>query len=93
MSDPVPRLQELLDRGVKSLAVVLMHSYTFPEHEAAIGALAASMGFTQVSLSSALVPMVRVVPRGHTASVDAYLTPCIRDYLSLFLSAGSGPGC
>ena len=43
------------------------------------------MGFTQVSLSSALVPMVRAVPRGHTASVDSYLTPCIREYLDTFL--------
>lgn len=84
-----PRLQKLLDDGVKSLAVVLMHSYTFPDHERAIGELATSMGFEQVSLSSALVPMVRAVPRGHTASVDAYLTPRIKEYLDLFLSVGS----
>ena len=62
-----------------------MHSYAFPDHEAAVGKLAAEMGFTQVSLSSALVPMVRAVPRGHTASVDSYLTPCIREYLDTFL--------
>lgn len=84
-----PRLQALLDENITSLAVVLMHSYTFPDHEAAIGELAASMGFEQVSLSSALVPMVRAVSRGHTASVDAYLTPCIREYLRTFLAVGS----
>ena len=39
-----------------------------------------------MSLSAALVPMVRAVPRGHTASVDAYLTPCIKNYLERFLS-------
>ena len=80
-----PKLQALLDEGIRSLAVVLMHSYAFPDHEAAVGKLAAEMGFTQVSLSSALVPMVRAVPRGHTASVDSYLTPCIREYLDTFL--------
>ena len=80
-----PELQALLDEGIRSLAVVLMHSYAFPDHEAAVGKLAAEMGFTQVSLSSALVPMVRAVPRGHTASVDSYLTPCIREYLDTFL--------
>ena len=80
-----PQLQALLDEGIDSLAVVLMHSYAFPDHENAVGELARSMGFNQVSLSSALVPMVRAVPRGHTASVDAYLTPCIRTYLDTFL--------
>jgi 5-oxoprolinase (ATP-hydrolysing) len=43
------------------------------------------MGFEHVALSSALVPMVRAVPRGHTGSVDAYLTPCIRQYIDSFL--------
>ena len=81
-----PRLRALLDAGVRSLAVVLLHSYTFREHEDAVGALAAEMGFEQISLSSALVPMARAVPRGHTASVDAYLTPCIREYLRAFLA-------
>jgi 5-oxoprolinase (ATP-hydrolysing) len=51
-----------------------------------IGALAKELGFKQVSLSSDLVPMVRIVPRGHTAAVDAYLTPNIQDYLKGFLS-------
>lgn len=48
--------------------------------------LATALGFVQVSLSSALVPMVRAVPRGLTATVDAYLTPVIKDYLTGFLS-------
>jgi hypothetical protein len=70
-----PKLRALLRDGVKSLAVVLLHSYVFPDHEKEIGELATELGFEQVSLSSQLVPMVRAVPRGHTASVDAYLTP------------------
>ena len=81
-----PDLQRLLDNGIKSLAVVFMHSYMFREHEEAVGRLAESMGFTHISLSSAVMPMVRIVPRGFTACVDAYLTPCIRSYLRSFSS-------
>jgi len=79
------RFQALLDEGIRSISVVLLHSYTFAEHERAIGKLAREMGFEHVALSSALVPMVRAVPRGHTGSVDAYLTPCIRQYIDSFL--------
>ena len=78
-----PRLRALLDDGITSISVVLLHSYTFDEHERAIGALAREMGFQHVALSSALVPMVRAVPRGHTGSVDAYLTPCIQNVYRL----------
>lgn len=82
----VPCLKVLQDKGINSLAVVLMHSYTFPQHEVAVEKLALSMGFKHVSLSSALSPMVRAVPRGLTASVDAYLTPVIKEYLYGFMS-------
>lgn len=81
-----PLLQGLLDKGIKCLAVVLMHSYTYQEHEMYVEKLALSLGFKHVSLSSALTPMVRAVPRGLTASVDAYLTPVIKEYLSGFIS-------
>ncbi|KAL9228319.1 hypothetical protein vseg_003912 [Gypsophila vaccaria] len=81
-----PLLKGLLDKGICCLAVVLMHSYTYPQHEVLVEKLALSMGFKHVSLSSALTPMVRAVPRGLTASVDAYLTPVIKDYLSGFIS-------
>lgn len=81
-----PLLKGLLDKGISCLAVVLMHSYTYPEHEICVENLALNMGFRHVSLSSALTPMVRAVPRGLTASVDAYLTPVIKDYLSGFVS-------
>ncbi|XP_035226435.1 LOW QUALITY PROTEIN: 5-oxoprolinase-like [Stegodyphus dumicola] len=80
-------LKKILDKGIKSLAVVLMHSYLFPDHEMYIGKIAKDMGFHHVSLSSEVMPMVRMVPRGHTACVDAYLTPCIKRYVENF-SAG-----
>lgn len=62
-------LKGVLSRGIKSLAVVLLHSYTFPDHEIAVGALAKELGFTQVSLSSDVMAMVRIVPRGFTGTV------------------------
>ncbi|XP_061341150.1 5-oxoprolinase 1 [Gastrolobium bilobum] len=81
-----PALKILLEKGISCLAVVLMHSYTYPQHEQQVEKLALSLGFRHVSISSALTPMVRAVPRGLTASVDAYLTPVIKEYLSGFIS-------
>ncbi|OJA17852.1 hypothetical protein AZE42_08896 [Rhizopogon vesiculosus] len=77
-------LQRLYDAGYRSLAVVLVHSYTFPEHETQIGSLAREVGFTQVSASSQLLPMIKMVPRGVSSTADAYLTPILRDYLDGF---------
>ncbi|MCH8209184.1 MAG: 5-oxoprolinase, partial [Nitrospinae bacterium] len=70
-------LQPVLERGIRSLAVVLMHSWTWPDHELQIGALAEKMGFAQVSLSSRVMPRVKIVERGQTCCVAAYLTPAI----------------
>jgi 5-oxoprolinase (ATP-hydrolysing) len=78
-------LQRVRDSGIKALAVVLKHSAVFPEHELAVGALARKMGFGQISLSHAVMPMVRMVPRGFTAAADAYLTPHIRRYIDAFV--------
>lgn len=77
-------LQKVLSLGIKSLAVALLHSYTFKEHELLVGQCATELGFQQVSLSSDVMPMVRIVPRGFTACVDAYLTPCIKNYVKSF---------
>ncbi|XP_029003431.1 5-oxoprolinase [Betta splendens] len=79
-------LRGVLSRGIRSLAVLLLHSYTWSDHEKAVGALARRLGFTQVSLSSEVMPMVRAVPRGYTVCADAYLTPKIRQYLKGFTS-------
>ncbi|KAJ8586022.1 hypothetical protein M405DRAFT_875156 [Rhizopogon salebrosus TDB-379] len=77
-------LQRLHDAGYRSLAIVLVHSYTFPEHETQIGGLAREVGFTQVSESSQLLPMIKMVPRGVSSTADAYLTPILREYLDGF---------
>ncbi|XP_003760578.2 5-oxoprolinase isoform X1 [Sarcophilus harrisii] len=84
------KLEGLLARGIWSLAVVLMHSYMWAQHEQQVGALAQELGFTHVSLSSEVMPMVRIVPRGHTACADAYLTPTIHRYLQGFCKGFQG---
>ncbi|KAF1372927.1 hypothetical protein PFLUV_G00255040 [Perca fluviatilis] len=83
-------LRGVLSRGITSLAVLLLHSYTWSDHEKAVGALARRLGFTQVSLSSEVMPMVRAVPRGYTVCADAYLTPKIHQYLKGFTSGFKG---
>jgi 5-oxoprolinase (ATP-hydrolysing) len=79
-----PQLQELLDDGIRSLAVALMHAYAWPDHESAVGRLAEEMGFTQISLSNRVMPRVKLVARGDTTVVDAYLNPHILNYLASF---------
>ncbi|XP_022818304.1 5-oxoprolinase [Spodoptera litura] len=83
-------LQALKQKGIESIAVVLAHSYTYHDHEIRIGKIADEIGFKQVSLSHAITSMVRIVPRGFTASADAYLTPHIREYVRGFADGFSG---
>ncbi|KAB5518174.1 hydantoinase B/oxoprolinase [Coniochaeta sp. 2T2.1] len=82
-------LQRLWAKGFRSLAVVFIHSYAYPDHEIAVGALAAKMGFS-VTLSSAVQPMINVVPRGTSAVADAYLTPVIKQYIDSISSNFKG---
>ncbi|GJJ14125.1 hypothetical protein Clacol_008382 [Clathrus columnatus] len=77
-------LQTLRSQGYTSIAVVLLHSYTYPEHELLVGSIARELGFSQISLSSQLIPMIKVVPRGVSSTADAYLTPVLMDYLNGF---------
>eukprot|EP00877_Chromochloris_zofingiensis_P014753 jgi/Chrzof1/9531/Cz04g06210.t1 len=79
-------LEAVLAAGIRSIAVVLKHAAIFPDHELQVGQLAQEMGFTQVSLSSVVMPMVKMVPRGFTAAADAYLTPHIIRYIRTFQS-------
>ena len=67
--------------GIRSVAIVLMHGYRFPDHETALGALAEEIGFTQVSLSHRTSPLIKLVGRGDTTVVDAYLSPILRRYV------------
>lgn len=84
------QLQEVFDSGIKSIAVCLMHSYTYPAHEALVGKIAKDIGFGHVSLSSKLMPMIKLVPRATSACADAYLTPTIRKYIDGFSQGFEG---
>ncbi|CEN61262.1 Putative 5-oxoprolinase [Aspergillus calidoustus] len=77
-------LQQLHDKGYRSVAVCLVHAYTFQEHELAIERIAQEIGFTQISLSSQLLPMIKMTSRGASATADAYLTPVIQRYIEGF---------
>ena len=79
-------LKKLYDEGYRSLAIVLVHSYTFPDHERLIGSIARSVGFTHISESAQLLPMIKMVPRGVSSTADAYLTPILREYLDGFFN-------
>ncbi|MFR9792344.1 hydantoinase B/oxoprolinase family protein [Streptomyces sp. MB22_4] len=76
-----PRLQEAYDDGIRAVAVVCLHSHLHPAHERAIGELAARTGFPQISLSSEVSPLMKLVPRGDTAVADAYLSPVLHRYV------------
>lgn len=66
------------------MAIVLLHSYTFPKHELDAFKVAEAIGFEQISLSSEVMPMIKAVPRGFTTCADAYLTPVIKKYVASF---------
>ncbi|WP_424970440.1 hydantoinase B/oxoprolinase family protein [Dinoroseobacter sp. S76] len=77
--------------GYRSVAVALMHSYRHPDHEKAIGEIARDIGFPQVSLSHEVSPLIKLVGRGDTAVVDAYLSPILRRYVDQVAGAlGAG---
>ncbi|OIW31501.1 hypothetical protein CONLIGDRAFT_227419 [Coniochaeta ligniaria NRRL 30616] len=73
-------LRSLKEKGFGSVAVALINSFACPDHEVKIGEIASSLGLS-VALSSKLQPMIKVVPRGMSATADAYLTPVIKSYV------------
>ena len=73
--------------GIDAVAIVFMHSWRYPEHEAKAKALAKEAGFTQISVSHEVSPLVKLVGRGDTTVVDAYLTPILKRYVTRVASA------
>jgi 5-oxoprolinase (ATP-hydrolysing) len=70
------------EAGLRAMAIVFMHAYRYPAHEVAIARLAREIGFPQVSVSHEVSPLVKLVGRGDTAVVDAYLSPILRRYVA-----------
>ncbi len=75
-------LKTALADGIQACAIVFMHGYRYPAHEAAVGELARRLGFSQVSVSHEVSPLMKIVGRGDTTVVDAYLSPILRRYVS-----------
>lgn len=74
-------MQAAFDAGYRAVAIAFLHGYRFPQHEQVAGEIAREVGFTQVSLSHAVSPLVKLVSRGDTTVVDAYLSPVLRRYV------------
>jgi 5-oxoprolinase (ATP-hydrolysing) len=74
-------LQAAYAEGLRAVAIVLMHGYRFPAHEARVAQIARDVGFSQVSASHAVSPLMKIVSRGDTTVVDAYLSPVLRRYV------------
>jgi 5-oxoprolinase (ATP-hydrolysing) len=85
-----PSLQTAYDEGIRAVAIVCLHSHLYPDHERMIGAVAEEVGFPQISLSSEASPLMKLIPRGDTTVVDAYLSPILRRYVDQV--AGHLPG-
>src|SRR3954454_16349821 len=75
-------LEAALADGIKAVAIVFMHAYRYPAHESKVAALAREIGFAQVSVSHEVSPLIKLVGRGDTTVVDAYLSPILRRYVA-----------
>jgi len=75
------QFKELFATGVESIAICLLHSFTNSRHEQLVEEIAREVGFTEISTSSRLSPLIRIVSRGDTTVMDAYLNPILRDYV------------
>src|SRR3984957_1417546 len=85
------QLQTALADGIKAVAIVFMHAYRYPAHEQRVAALARELGFPQVSASHEVSALIKLVSRGDTTVVDAYLSPILRRYVAQVAEALSPP--
>lgn len=78
-------LQKLKKEGIDSVAIVFVHGYNYQLHEKQAGKIAKDLGFKHISMSHEILPVIKVVPRGQSTVVDAYLTPIVKEYVKSFL--------
>jgi 5-oxoprolinase (ATP-hydrolysing) len=83
-------LERAHGEGFRSIAIVLMHGYRYHQHEARVAALAKEVGFTQISVSHQVSPLMKLIGRGDTTVVDAYLSPILRRYVDQVASELAG---
>ena len=81
------KLKKAFDNGYRSIAIVLLHGYRYKKHENQINLIAQKIGFEQISVSHQVIPLMKIVPRGDTTVIDAYLSPILRRYVNQFENA------
>jgi len=86
------QFQRAFDDGYRAIAIGFVHGYRYAAHEQAAGRIARAVGFTQVSLSHEVSPLIKLVGRGDTTVVDAYLSPILRRYVAQVGDALGGEG-
>jgi 5-oxoprolinase (ATP-hydrolysing) len=79
-------LKRIYQSGIRSVAIVLMHAYRYPEHEIQLREIAEKIGFTQISLSHEVSPLMKLISSGETTVVDAYLSPVLKRYINMITS-------
>lgn len=85
-------LEAAWNDGIRSVAIVFMHAYAYPDHEKRVAAIAREVGFPQISVSHEVSPLMKLVGRGDTTVVDAYLSPILRRYVQQVQEElGEGP--
>ncbi|MFM9265759.1 hydantoinase B/oxoprolinase family protein [Tychonema sp. BBK16] len=92
----IPSLQQAYNEGIRSCAIVFMHGYRYSQHEQQVAEIAKEIGFTQISVSHEVSPLMKLIFRGDTTVVDAYLSPILRRYVEQItsqLSVGAVPPC
>jgi 5-oxoprolinase (ATP-hydrolysing) len=76
-----PAFESAFKRGIRAVAIVFLHGYRHPSNEVVAGQLASEIGFSQISMSHKVSPLIKMVARGETTVVDAYLTPVLSRYV------------
>jgi 5-oxoprolinase (ATP-hydrolysing) len=74
-------LMAVREAGIEALAIIFMHGWKYPKHEARAAEIARELGFTQISVSHEVAPLIKLIGRGDTTVVDAYLSPVLRRYV------------
>ncbi|WP_253156234.1 hydantoinase B/oxoprolinase family protein [Stieleria tagensis] len=86
-------LQSIYDAGIQTLAICLLHAHLNPAHEIAVQRLASEIGFREISRSSEVAPLVKLVPRAETTTLDAYLNPILSAYVRRVSQQFGGRNC
>ncbi len=89
-ADARAQFAALRDEGFDAIAIVLVHGWKYRDHERRLSAIARELGFSQVSTSHEVAPLIKLIPRGDTSVVDAYLSPVLRRYTDTLRSALPG---